>query len=125
MEKKNILLGNLLLLLFMILGVYLEMKLGSGSEWKESARKALWKTAHLHGALFGILNILYGLLIRNFKLFGKIIWMGSIFAFLGGLLFPGALFLGGIYFKAIFIAPLGGLCMICGWIIMFYKLLQE
>jgi uncharacterized membrane protein YgdD (TMEM256/DUF423 family) len=111
--------------MFMILGAYLEIKLGAGDEWKESMTRGMWKTAHLHGAIFGILNIVYGLLIRNLKLDGKLIKTGSIFAVIAALLFPVGLFLGGINFKFVYIAPIGGLCMIIAWAIMFYKLLKE
>lgn len=126
MEKKNLIIGSLWILLFMVLGAYLEMRLGTGGkEWQDSLTRGMWKTAHLHGAIFGILNILYGLLIKGLNFDDKIINTGSIFAILSALLFPVSLFLGGINFKFAYIAPIGGLCMIIAWLIMSYKIIKK
>ena len=126
MEKKNLIVGSLWVMIFMVLGAYLEMQLGTdGKEWQGSLARGMWKTAHLHGAIFGILNILYGLLIKSLNFEDKIINTGSIFAILGALLFPVSLFLGGISFKFVYVAPIGGLCMIVAWLIMSYKIIKN
>ncbi len=85
----------------------------------------LWKTAHLHGAIFGVLNIVYGLLISKLGLKGKLISIGSVLAVLGALIFPIALFLGGINLKFAYAAPLGGVSMIIAWAIISYTLVVQ
>ena len=123
MEKKNIVIGCVWIFLFLALGSFLEMKPGVGEDWKESTMRHLWKTAHLHGGLFGILNLLYGLIISNRKLSGKVIFAGSILAVIGAIIFPISLFLGGISLTLVKAAPLGGLSMIAAWAIMSYAVI--
>ena len=126
MGKKNLIIGSLWIMIFMMLGAYLEMRLGTGGkEWQDSLTRGMWKTAHLHGAIFGILNILYGLLIKIFDFDDKVINTGSILAVLGASLFPVSLFLGGISFKFVYAAPIGGLCMIIAWFLMSYKIIKN
>ena len=78
MSKKNIVIGSILILLFVILGVALKGKSGSGGEeWKQSPMRHLLRVAHIHGGLFAMLNVIYGLVVINFKLRGKIIFSGT------------------------------------------------
>ncbi|MFQ5905307.1 MAG: hypothetical protein ACE5JA_01920 [bacterium] len=118
MARKNMVIGALWIFLFMILGSVLEFKLGAGEEWLQSPMRQLWKTAHLHGAIFGILNIIYALLITRMKLNGKTISAGSILALAGALVFPTSLFLAGIFYNFVYAAPFGGVSMILAWLLM-------
>jgi uncharacterized membrane protein YgdD (TMEM256/DUF423 family) len=121
MEKKNILTGSLLIAAFLLMGAYLETQLGSGLEWKTSARHAFWKSAHVHGLGFGILNILYGFLLKNYCKQNNVILAGSFLAILGALL-PIALFLAGIQKDLKVIAPVGGISMVSAWFVMVYSI---
>jgi uncharacterized membrane protein YgdD (TMEM256/DUF423 family) len=125
MEKKNLVIGSLWIFLFTLLGFVLETKAMAGEEWKQSTMRMLWKTAHFHGAIFGILNISYGLLISTLNLKGRAISLGSFLAVLGALVFPMALFLGGINMKFAYAAPLGGIGMILAWGMMSYTIITK
>lgn len=62
MSKKNIISGSILIFLFLVLGAILKAKGASGGEeWKQSTMRHLWRVAHVHGGLFGMLNLLFGL----------------------------------------------------------------
>ena len=111
--------GALWIFLFMVLGSILELRLGAGEEWLQSSMRQFWKTAHLHGGIFGMLNILYALVIRRMKLSGKTIAAGSILAIVGTVIFPIGLFFAGIMYNFVYVVPLGGLCMILAWLLMF------
>lgn len=116
MEKKNLIVGGLWLAIFMFLGFILEVKLASGEPWLSSETRVLWRTAHVHGNLFGILNLVLGLLVNRLgarRAFAASCW----FAFLAALLFPTSLFLGSFARPALYIAPVGGWLMILAWVL--------
>lgn len=119
MGKKNLIIGGIWIVLFLALGGFLEMKLGTaGPEWFESSMRSFMKTAHLHGALFGILNILYALLIKNYRLSGTFVSAGSWLAVVAAVIFPVALFAAGFNEALVKVAPLGGASMILAWVAM-------
>jgi len=126
MERKNLILGSILISLFTLLGFYLETQLGAGAEWQNSTRHHMWKTAHLHGNLFGVLNIIYGLLIFYLKKpADSFLKTGGLLAFTGGILFPFALFMGGVIPQLVYLAPIGGLCMIVSWFLLSFTLIRN
>ena len=116
MERKNIIVGVLLVAVFLILGAYLESQLGAGVLWKTSSRHSFWKIAHIHGLGFGILNILYGLLLKNYGVKNNVFNAGSYLAVLG-LFMPLGLFLAGIQSDLKMIVPVGGVSMIFAWLV--------
>lgn len=124
MEKKNIFTGAILITLFLILGAYLESQLGAGILWKTSPRHGFWKTAHIHGIGFGILNILYALMLKNYTSGKGILQIGSYLAIIGSFL-PIGLFLAGIQEDLKFLAPVGGLGMVSAWVVLTYSLLVK
>ncbi len=121
--KKNLIIGALWVFLFTALGFILEMKLRAGDVWLKSVTRELWRTAHLHGGTFGILNLVYGLILLKVSGLPKIAAVGSWLAVLGALIFPTSLFLAGITMPAAYAAPVGGACMIAAWACMFFALL--
>ena len=124
MYKKNLVIGSIWIVLFLMLGGFLEVKLGTaGPEWFQSSMRSFMKTAHLHGAMFGVLNLLYALLIKNFKLEGGLIAAGSWLAVIGALIFPVALFLAAFAEGVVKAAPLGGASMILAWLAMAYTMI--
>jgi len=124
MERKNIVAGVILIALFLMLGGYLESQLGAGVLWKTSPRHGLWKMAHIHGIGFGMLNILYAYLIKNYCNESMIINVGSYLAILGAVL-PVGLFLAGIEGGLKVILPVGGLSMISAWVFMAYSVVTK
>ena len=119
MERKNLIVGMACVIVFMCLGAFLEMN--HLTKWVGGMTRGMWSLAHAHGTLFGVLNIIIGLLIINLKLDGKAMRIGSILAIVGVLVFPLGLFLDGINMKFEFIAPLGGLSMIAAWVLTLYS----
>ena len=118
MERKNIITGIAVLVFYLVLGAYLKTQLGSGEEWIKSMQHGLWKAAHVHGAIFGILNILFGLLIATFSLQGNLIKIAGILAVVGAIFMPFGLFLTGIAAVFQVMTPIGGFSMILAWILM-------
>ncbi|MDH4261472.1 MAG: hypothetical protein OEV78_00345 [Spirochaetia bacterium] len=116
MERKNIIAGVLLVVVSLILGAYLESQLGAGLLWKTSSQHNFWKIAHIHGLGFGMLNIFYGLLLKNYSGNKKIFNAGSYFAVLG-IIMPAGLFLAGIQSDFKMIVPVGGISMIIAWLV--------
>ncbi len=123
MGKKNLIIGSLWIMLFMLLGGFLETKLAD-AEWKKTMAHHLLVSAHIHGGMFGVLNVLYGILIGKLRLSGTGIAAGSWLSIAGALIFPifmmGTLVLDPLKFAI----PLGGLSMILAWAIMFYSVLK-
>jgi uncharacterized membrane protein YgdD (TMEM256/DUF423 family) len=124
MERKNIIVGVVLVLLFLVLGAYLESQLGAGILWKTSPRHGLWKMAHIHGIGFGILNILFGLLVKNYGNGKNIANLGGYLAIAGSLL-PIGLFLAGIQSELKFLAPVGGFSMVLAWFVLTYTVVTK
>ena len=125
MSKKNIVAGSVLIFLFLVLGAVLKSKgAAGGEEWKQSTIRHLWRVAHVHGGLFGVLSLLFGLVIDNLKLKGMILSVGSTLVVIGAIIFPGSFFLAGFLGKKIlFLSHLGGMCMIIAWVILAYAII--
>lgn len=117
MERKNIIAGIAVLVFFLVLGAYLKSQIGSSEEWMKSMQHGLWKAAHVHGTIFGILNILLGILIATFSLDGGLVKAASILALVGLIFMPFGLFLWGISPLFQFMSPIGGFSMIISWVL--------
>jgi uncharacterized membrane protein YgdD (TMEM256/DUF423 family) len=124
MERKNIITGVTLIALFLLMGAYLESQLGAGLMWKTSPRHGFWKMAHIHGLGFGILNILYGLLLKNYGDDKKLLNWGSYLAVAGAFM-PAGLFLAGIQTELKFLAPVGGISMVFAWLVLVWSVFMK
>ena len=118
MERKNIITGIAVLVFFLVLGAYLKSQIGSGEEWMKSMRHGMWKAAHVHGSIFGMLNILLGLLIGAFSLNGGLVRAASLLAVAGAIFMPFGLFLTGVASAFKVLTPVGGLAMIGAWVLI-------
>ena len=116
-ERRNLLIGVIWIFVFLILGFFIEMQVISTQEtWKQGAYHGLFKAAYVFGITFGILNILYALIIRNYSLQGdKMIRVGSLLAFIAAFLLPVSLFLGAFERALMVGAPVGGIIMIIAY----------
>ena len=125
MSKKNIMIGSIMIFLFIVLGAVLKSKGGAGTEeWKQSTMRHLWRVAHVHGGLFGMLSLLFGLVIYNLSLKGKLLSLGSILSVIGAIVFPGSFFLAGFLGgKILFLSHLGGISMTIAWAILVYTII--
>jgi len=98
--KKNIVLGFAYLVATLSLGFYMAYAMfasGERATWLNSAAHALIKTAHVHGNLESVVNIIGGLVIC---LFGsrtpRLCKTASILLILGAVFHSGMFYLGGL-----------------------------
>jgi len=121
--KKNFIIGALWLVIFLLLGFVLEVRLSSSDPaWLQSETRVLWRTAPVHGNLFGFLNILLALVVGHFGA-RRAFAVGSWLAFLAALVFPTALFLASFARPVAYFAPVGGWLMILAWAFVAYGVL--
>ncbi len=113
------------LLVFLTLGLVLEslhgFKVGAYLNLNNETRRLTWTLAHAHGALLGIVLIVFGLTARNWpqwdlrqrSLAGRSLKAAT-------LLIPGGFFLGGLFAKGgdpglgILLVPIGGVLLFIG-----------
>lgn len=116
--SRHIRFGWWSLLVFLTLGLVLEVfhgfKIGFYLDVSNATRRLMWTLAHAHGALLGIIHIVFGLSLRATPEMNKSnIPLVSIALIGASVLLPGGFFLGGISFYAgdpgvgIAITPLG------------------
>lgn len=120
--RINTVMGWVFLLLTLSLGGFLMIKLADPAWAKDyfGMPRALLRVVHFHGALFAIVNIIYGLTIGKTSLPSSIKTLGSWLAILGILLYPLTLFVA-IFYPVLFnLVPLGGLSLIAAVAIMAY-----
>ena len=100
--RRHLRFGWWALLLFLSLGFTLEVmhgfKIGYYLSVSNETRRLMWRLAHSHGALFGLVNIGFALTVRLSAADGDPVWrrIASRCFLLGGALLPLGFFLGGI-----------------------------
>ena len=109
-------------LLFLTLGIVLESLHGFKVGWYldvgNSTRRLMWTLAHAHGALLGMLNILFALTARHVSWAGSGRRVASMSLLGATALLPGGFFLGGITIYAgdpglgILLVPVGGVALL-------------
>ena len=116
-------LGWWLLLLFVVMGVFLESLHGFKVAWYlnvgQESRRLLWRLAHAHGTFLALINVGFAATIfirKNHK--SRRILFASRCLLAASLLVPGGFFLGGTTFYAndpgvgIILLPIGALLLI-------------
>lgn len=125
MGRRNIIFGWLWLLAGLLLGAYLQLKMGSNPEWMDSHQRMLWKAFHSHASMLAIMNIVYGYGLERAKLGSFLRVTGGFLAIIGTILFSGVLFLAGIKYGLAKIAFLGSTCIILAIVILLCGLLKK
>ncbi|MES0491577.1 MAG: hypothetical protein ABUK01_16395 [Leptospirales bacterium] len=127
MERRNLLIGVIWVFIFLIMGFFMEMQMISGREvWKQNPHFGLLKAAHVYGTAFGILNIIYALIIRSYSLQSeKMVQVGSLLAFIAALIYPVLLFLGAFETSLMIGAPVGAVTMIISYGILAVSLVKN
>lgn len=111
------------ILVFLVLGLVLETLHGFKSQWflaeQYEARRLVWRLAHAHGTLLGILHIAFAFTVSVMGLAdSRRSKNASRFLHAATVLLPGGFFLGGIYVYdgdpglGVFLAPFGGLALL-------------
>jgi hypothetical protein len=127
--RRHLRFGWWSLLVFLTLGFVLELlhgfKVGFYLDVSNETRRLMWTLAHAHGALLGLVHVLFGLSVRAAPEMVTAS-MGTISRSLVGasVLLPGGFFLGGVMFYSgdpglgIAVVPVGGgLLMIAVYLI--------
>lgn len=116
--RKHVRFGWWTLLIFLTLGLVLEMlhgfKIRMYLDTSNETRRLMWTLAHAHGALLSLVHIIFGLCLRSMpELAGGSLSLASSSLVGASLLLPGGFFLGGIAFYSgdpglgIALAPVG------------------
>ena len=98
--KRNLRAGWWTLLVFVCLGVLLEIGLGFRGHFymdvSQQTRRLMWRLSHAHGTLLAMLNILYGLIAAHWhSAAGQ--QFGSRALLAAGWLIPSGFFLAGLF----------------------------
>lgn len=118
--KKNMVFGFFYFLLTLALGMYLANKLGSGdAAWAASQQRKVLSTAHVHGNLESLLNIVVGYLLCRLSLNPGIAKAASLLLIVGAVFHSGMLYLGGMGAAFAFkLAPVGAVSVITAMLLM-------
>jgi len=123
--RLHLTLGWCLLTLFLFLGIALEamhaLKLGWYLDLANETRRLLFRLAHAHGVLLGLVNICFALSIPHLGLRGgrREAWISRC-VLLGSMLLPAGFLLGGIVVwggdpnPGVFLSPIGALLLAAG-----------
>ncbi len=99
LTRRHLRFGWWSLFAFLTLGVVLEalhgLKLGWYLDVSNETRRLMFTLAHTHGTLFAIVNIIYGLTIRELSSLNARPYMSSCLIW-GAMLLPGGFLLGGL-----------------------------
>lgn len=125
MGRRNIIFGWLWLLMGLLLGAYLQFKVGSSPEWMTSGRRMFWRTFHTHASMLAIMNIVYGYCLERVNLGSGLKITGGLLAIMGTMLFSGALLLAGIKYELAKLAFPGSWCIIIAIIILILGLTKR
>ncbi len=97
--KRNLRAGWWTLLVFVCLGILLEIGLGFRGHFymdvSQQTRRLMWRLSHAHGTLLALLNILYGLIAAHSHSAGQ--QFGSRALLAAGWLIPSGFFLAGLF----------------------------
>ncbi|MDP6764224.1 MAG: hypothetical protein QF903_02410 [Planctomycetota bacterium] len=122
LARRHLLVGWWALLLFLSLGAALEAMHGLKVDWllnvANDTRRMMWRLAHSHGALLGLVNLAFALSLPHLGERGEP-WRAraSVCLALSTLLLPGGFLLGGIWIyggdpgRGILLVPVGALLL--------------
>ncbi len=101
--RRHLRFGWWSLLVFAALGLLLEtlhgFKVGAYLDVANDTRRLMWRLAHAHGALVGVVHVLFGLTLRGAGGTGfRNVPLVSIALVSASVLLPGGFFLGGVGF---------------------------
>ena len=133
LERRHLILGWIGLLVFMSLGIFLEvlhgLKLDLYLDVRNATRRLMWTLAHAHGTLFSLVNIAFALTLP--RLSGVPMKTASR-CFVGALaVFPLGFFLGGLWIyggdpgPGILLVPVGAILLLYGTGLTLIALLNQ
>lgn len=120
--KKNMVFGFAYFITTLLLGLYLANK-GQSQDpaWEDSPAHHLLGTAHAHGNLESLLNIVIGYILCHLEVSSGLASIASILLLVGAIFHSGMLYLTGLGLgAAINLAPVGALSLIATMALMAY-----
>ena len=120
--KKNMVFGFAYFITTLLLGLYLANK-GQSQDpaWEDSPAHHLLGTAHAHGNLESVLNIVIGFILCHLEVPGGLAKIVSILLLVGAIFHSGMLYLTGLGLgAAINLAPIGAISLIATMALMAY-----
>ncbi|HKB13639.1 MAG TPA: hypothetical protein VKD69_23390 [Vicinamibacterales bacterium] len=121
-SRRHLRFGWWTLLVFATLGLILEslqgFKVAAYLDAANETRRTMWRLAHAHGTLLGVINILFGLTVRSSASPPAATPRISTALVAATLLLPSGFFLGGIIFYAgdpglgVLLVPVGGVLLL-------------
>ena len=120
--KKNMVFGFSYFITTLLLGLFLAFKAKSGGpEWHESEQHEWLGTAHAHGNLESVLNIVIGFILCHLEVPAGLAKIVSILLLVGAIFHSGMLYLTGLGLEAaVNLAPIGALSLIATMALMAY-----
>jgi uncharacterized membrane protein len=124
--------GWILLLIFLLFGIYLGFKTGAARTaddmtWLTSRARKAFMITHTHGTALAFLNIFYGMAIDGTALSDRLKRTGSYFAIIGAIVMPTALLLWAYWASAkpYMLANISGVFTIIAVLILVYGFYQK
>ena len=124
--------GWLMLACFLTLGIVLEAMHGFKVAWyldvSNETRRLMWRLAHAHGVLLGLIHLIFGLPLRHQDTDRRWPSVASPCLMGASVLLPGGFFLGGIVIYGgdpglgILLVPVGGLLLFTSVVLTAWKL---
>jgi hypothetical protein len=136
LQQRHLIIGWLGLLLFLSLGIVLEMmhgfKVSFYLDVQNSTRRLMWTLAHVHGTLFALIHIAFACSLGSTRLTSTG-WLSLISKCLSGalLLMPLGFFSGGLWMYGgdpglgVLLVPIGGLLLLSGVAVFCATLLRN
>ena len=120
--KKNMVFGFAYFITTLLLGLYLANK-GQSQDpaWEDSPAHHLLGTAHAHGNLESLLNIVIGYILCQLEISAGLAKIVSILLLVGAIFHSGMLYLTGLGLEAaVNLAPIGALSLVATMALMAY-----
>jgi hypothetical protein len=123
-SHRHVRLGWWWLVVFAGLGLILEtfhgFKVGAYLDVSNETRRLMWRLAHAHGTLIGVVHILFGLSLKDGNTGVRNVRTISVALVVAGVLLPLGFFLGGIRFYGgdpgigVILVPVGAVFLLAG-----------
>jgi hypothetical protein len=122
-RRVNLGFGIMSTLAFLAVGFILGIRLDGGPEELDQMSGHWMALGYLSGIGMGILNVVFGLVVRRLSLRGRLLSLGAALSIGGGIIGPAALFLVCHYRNALTVAAACGLAVLVAWGIIAWSIL--
>ena len=120
--RRHLIVGWLMVLVFVALGLVLELLHGFKVRWyvdlNNATRRLMWTLAHAHGVLIGLMHVAFAATTYLRPQARASRALASVCLLIAGILLPGGFFLGGLVIHqgdpgiGVFLTPAGGVLLL-------------